>query len=99
MSAHVRKDEPQGAILRAWATTVIQQFQDQVRPFTAITAQLYAPMHVPDARSFRDSMIAATAIEHRLILVIRNVSVFKGLGIALLNPWAPQRCPAPKPMG
>lgn len=82
-----RKDGPQGALLRAWFTTVMQQFQDQVLPFTATTAQLCAPMHVPDARSFRDSMIAATAIEHRLTLATRNIRDFKELGIELVNPW------------
>ena len=54
-----RKDGPQGQVLRAWVATVMQQFQDQVLPFTAQTALLCAPMHVPDARSFRDSMIAS----------------------------------------
>jgi len=34
-----------------------------------------------------DGMIAATALEHGLTLVTRNVEDFAGLGVVLLNPW------------
>jgi toxin FitB len=36
-----------------------------------------------------DGMIAATALEHGLTLVTRNVKDFASLGIVLLNPWDP----------
>lgn len=36
-----------------------------------------------------DGLIAATALEHDLILVTRNVKDFERLGVALLNPWEP----------
>lgn len=40
-------------------------------------------------RSFSapDLLIAATAIEHELTLVTRNVKDFAGLGVTILNPW------------
>lgn len=82
-----RKDAAQGRILRTWAEIVLQQFEDQVLPFTAATAQLCAGMHIPDPRSFRDSMIAATAQQHGITLVTRNVADFEGLNINILNPW------------
>jgi predicted nucleic acid-binding protein len=34
-----------------------------------------------------DGMIAATALEHGLTLVTRNVKDFADLGVAILNPW------------
>jgi predicted nucleic acid-binding protein len=34
-----------------------------------------------------DLIIAATALEHNLTLVTRNVKDFAGLGITILNPW------------
>jgi toxin FitB len=34
-----------------------------------------------------DGLIAATAVEHDLRLVTRNVAHFAGLGVAILNPW------------
>jgi predicted nucleic acid-binding protein len=34
-----------------------------------------------------DGILAATAIEHGLTLVTRNITDFTGLGVALFNPW------------
>ena len=35
-----------------------------------------------------DGLIAATALEHDLTVVTRNVRDFEGLGVELFNPWA-----------
>lgn len=82
-----RKDGPQGRILRAWLGAVLEAFADRVLPFSMETALLCAAMHVPDQRSFRDSMIAATARQHGFTLVTRNFADFTGLGVSLVNPW------------
>ena len=39
------------------------------------------PLNVPDGQ------IAATALEHGLSLVTRNVRDFELLGVAIVNPW------------
>ena len=34
-----------------------------------------------------DSLPAATALEHQLTIVSRNVKDFKRIGVSLYNPW------------
>jgi predicted nucleic acid-binding protein len=82
-----RKDAQQGQSLRSWLQGVMREFSSQVLPFGATTAILCAAMHVPDRRSDRDAMIAATAKEHGYTLVTRNTDDFNGCGVQLLNPW------------
>ena len=82
-----RKDEAQGAMLRAWADTVLREFDGRLLPFSATTAPRCADLHAPDPRSFRDSMIAATALEHGFAVVTRNTGDFEGTGVTLINPW------------
>ena len=62
-------------------------FADRILPFTDSTAPVCASLHIPDPRSERDAMIAATAIEHQFTVVTRNVSDFADTGVALVNPW------------
>jgi len=82
-----RRDAPQGAVLRRWVGRVLGEFEGRVLAFTASTGVLCAGLHVPNPRSFRDSMIAATAIEHSFSVVTRNVRDFEGTRVAIIDPW------------
>ncbi len=84
-----RRTPPQGSALRAWLTGVRAAFAGRILPFTDNTASVCASLHVPDPRSERDAMIAATAIEHRFTVVTRNVQDFANTGVTLVNPWLP----------
>ncbi len=83
-----RRDPAQGALLRAWLDRhVLPAFADRVLPVDTAVAQRCAALHVPDPRSDRDALIAATAMVHSMTVVTRNVADFAATGVALLNPW------------
>ena len=82
-----RRTPPQGAALRVWLTGLRAAFAGRILPFTDNTATLCAAMHVPNPRSDRDAMIAATALEHGMTIVTRNVADFVGTGVLLVNPF------------
>jgi hypothetical protein len=84
-----RLDKVQGDVLKAWLDAIEEQFDGRILPFTLRGARLCAPWHVPDPRSWRDSLIAATAKEHGFSLVTRNVGDFDGIDVKVINPWAP----------
>ena len=82
-----RRSPPQGRALRTWLTGVRAAFAGRILPFTDNTAPVCASLHIPDPRSERDAMIAATEIEHRFTIVTRNTADFVNTGVALVNPW------------
>lgn len=85
-----RRDPSQGALLRHWLThRVYPEFTDRVLPIDAAVALRCARLHVPDRRPERDALIAATALEHGMTVVTRNVADFETTGANILNPWAP----------
>ena len=83
-----RKDQKQGAMLRTWLDEyVLPAFNDRTIPIDTAVALCCADLHVPDPRSDRDALIAATAITHKMMVVTRNTNDFKHMDVELLNPW------------
>ncbi|MCC7545453.1 MAG: type II toxin-antitoxin system VapC family toxin [Aquabacterium sp.] len=83
-----RKDPVQGTLLRTWLEQlVLPEFSGRTLPVDTSVAQQCARGHVPDRRSERDALIAATALVHRMTVATRNVADFKPTGVAIFNPW------------
>ena len=83
-----RRDPAQGAILRAWLDgQVLPAFSGRILAVDTAVARRCAKLHVPDQRSERDALIAATALTHGLTVVTRNVADFEPTGVGTLNPW------------
>ena len=83
-----RRDPTQGAMLRAWLDDhVLPAFAGRVLPVDTAVAQCCASLHVPDPRSDRDALIAATALVHGMTVVTRNLADFEATGVRLINPW------------
>jgi hypothetical protein len=83
-----RTDQAQASVLRSWLTDyVMRSFSDRILPVDTAVALRCAALHVPDPCSFRDSLIAATALVHSMTVVTRNVSHFAHSGVKTLNPW------------
>jgi predicted nucleic acid-binding protein len=83
-----RRDARQGAILRSWMEDhVLPSFAGRILVVDTPVALKGAALQVPNPRSYRDALIAATALVHGMTVVTRNVKDFKDTGVALLNPW------------
>jgi len=79
--------------LETWFhTDLLTWFQDRILPVTHSIAERWG---VLDGQcqlkgmplNTADGMIAATALEHDLTVVTRNVKDFAGLGAEVFNPW------------
>jgi predicted nucleic acid-binding protein len=78
--------------LAKWLVQLQAGFNERVLPFTQETATYWGELCVraeAQGRSLAafDSIIAATAIEHGLVLVTRNERDFANVPLVVINPW------------
>lgn len=71
---------------------LIPWFEGRILPVTRIVAERWGLLEGTRKLGGRplntaDGMIAATALEHGLTLVTRDVDDYDGLGLTILNPW------------
>ena len=82
------RDPKQGAVFRVWLNShVLPAFEGRILPVDTAVALRSAKQHVPNHHSFRDGLIAATALVHGMTVVTRNLADFEGTGVTILNPW------------
>jgi predicted nucleic acid-binding protein len=70
-------------------------FAGRILPVDAATVKRWAVLSAERQRKGKplaqfDGLIAATALEHGLTLVTRDVDDFRELGVTLFNPWNPR---------
>jgi toxin FitB len=83
-----RRDPIQGAALRLWLhAQVLPGFSERILTVDLPVALNCTMLHVPNPSSYRDALIAATALVHGMTVVTRNVGDFVGTGVSVLNPW------------
>ncbi len=83
-----RRDGTQGRLIQQWIEDrVLTAFTEQILAVDTAVARRCALLHVPDPRPYRDSLIAATALVHRLVVVTRNRADFEPMTVTVLNPW------------
>ena len=83
-----RRDKKQASILRAWLEKqILVAFSGRILSIDTDVARRCALLHVPNRRADRDALIAATALQHGMVVVTRNVADFESTGVSLYNPW------------
>jgi predicted nucleic acid-binding protein len=80
-----RKDKAAGAALRAWIDAqVMPAFDGRILAVDAAVVRRRGQLPYADAR---DGLLAATALEHGLTLVTRNIAAFKAGRVRTFDPW------------
>ena len=82
-----RTDPMQARVLDEWLAGVLAEFESNLLPVTNEIAQRWGLLLSKVRKAERDMLLAATALEHDLTLVTRNVRDFAGTGVRVLNPW------------
>lgn len=84
------RDPAFAGVLAAWLDTVLSLYGDRILPVDASTARRWGRLSGALGHEGTDLLIAATAIEHGLTVVTRNVRHFEPTGVPVLDPSAPR---------
>jgi len=84
-----RRDPTQSAVYERWLGELLRDFTKRVIAIDLPTAERWGRLHAAGGSPTIDGLMAATAIEHGLVFVTRNVAHVGHTGVAVLNPREP----------
>lgn len=73
--------------LQVWLETILCRYQSRILPLSVGIARRWGRLSAELGHCSADLMIAATALEHDLIVATRNTRHFEPTQVALINPY------------
>lgn len=86
-----RRDPAFARALAAWLDSVLRLYRERILAVDLPTARRWGCLSRALGNDRVDLLIAATALEHGLTVVTRNVRHFDPAGVAVLDPSVPNR--------
>ena len=78
---------PTAQALAEWVDGLEEQYFHRLLPVDLPIARIWGELEATRTRPVVDTLLAATAIHHRLTLVTRNVRDVQDTPVLLHNPW------------
>ena len=82
-----RRDARQATALERWLTRVTSDHAERILPIDGPVADQWGRLTAKQPGSVIDTLMAATALVHGLMLVTRNVKDVAWTGVSWLNPF------------
>ena len=83
-----RKEPHFAAVLEHWLNAIIAMFGDRILPVDTAVAQHWGRLSGLLGHVNQDQAIAATAIEHNLVVATRNIADFTRCGVSVFDPFS-----------
>jgi toxin FitB len=87
VAAKRRSDPATADRLGAWVDGIETTFADRILPIDAAIARRWGELSSDRSLPVIDTLIAATALDHGLTLVTRNLRDVQATGVPFLDPW------------
>lgn len=82
-----RRDPDQAHLLHRWLEELINDYDDRILPITLGIAIRWGSLGIPNPLPVLAGLLAATALEHDLTVVTRNVTDIARSGVLIINPF------------
>jgi predicted nucleic acid-binding protein len=84
----LEKSDPSRALAyREWLEGILTDYSERILPITTSTMRVWGPLTYDLRNTNPDLLIAATALEHNLTVVTRNIRHFEPTGAKLFSPY------------